>query len=75
MQRIAEACGANAQLARKIEQQSISKIVDKHNEIMALQSQNRSEEDILKEFEHYGKISLNLERPPKLGKDYQIPFK
>lgn len=74
MQRIAEVCGQNVELARKIERQAISKIVDKHNEILVQQLQYRSEEDILKEFELYGKLSLNLEHPPRLGKDYQIPF-
>ena len=74
MQRIAEACGSNERLARQLEGQVTKKIVDKHNEVLEQQNQERSEEEILKEFELYGKISLNLDRSHVVNKRYELPF-
>lgn len=61
MQRIAETCRNNENLARQIEARTVKQIADKHNEILAQQNLTKSEEEILKEFEHYGKISIILD--------------
>lgn len=55
MQRIAERCGANKELAKKIEGQVVRPIVDKHNEVMEQMEHEQVDEDaILKEFADYG---------------------
>ena len=55
MQKIAERCGSNEALARKLEKKCVKPIIDKHNEVKARFEQNAEDEEIiLKEFEDYG---------------------
>lgn len=55
MRKIAEACGTNEALKRKIQIKTVKPITDKYNEIREKhEAQELSEEEILKEFENYG---------------------
>lgn len=67
MRRIAERLGNNEKLLREVEARTVKPITDKHKEVMEkLEGEaEESEEDILKEFENYGKIQLDLNKPPK----------
>lgn len=56
MQRIAERCGANEQLARELQSNMVKPITDKHNEIIAnIEKQECDEDAIRAEFADYGK--------------------
>ena len=55
MQRIAERCGSNEELARKLESQMVKPIIDKHTEVKdKFEKQVDNEEAILAEFADYG---------------------
>lgn len=57
MQKIAEKCGSNEELARRLETQTVSPITYKHNEVLKKFSKDAvDEEAILAEFADYGKI-------------------
>ena len=56
MQRIAERCGSNEQLAKELQSNMVKPITDKHNEIMAnIERQECDEDAIRAEFADYGK--------------------
>ena len=57
MQKIAERCGANEELARRLEAQTVKPIADKHHEVMKkFQSETVDEDAIMKEFANYGQV-------------------
>ena len=57
MQRIAEKCGANEQLARELEAGIVKPIVDKHQEVLEkLEHETEDEDAIRAEFADYGTI-------------------
>lgn len=66
-QKIAQACGNNFSIRRKIEEQMVHQIVDKHKELFENNQNELSEEEIIEMFKDYGKPSLNLEK-------YELPF-
>lgn len=69
MREIAEACGANESLKKRIQIQTVKPITDKYNEIREKHElQELSEEEILKKFEHYG------EELPIAPKVIELPF-
>lgn len=58
MQKIAEKCRGNEELARKIEAKTLKPVVDKHQELVdKLKDDEVNEDDIMKEFEQYGDIT------------------
>lgn len=62
LQKIAAKCGANRELAHRLEAQTIKPITDKHKEIMeTAQKMPEDEAAILEEFELYGKTPKEIE--------------
>lgn len=62
-QKIAKASGNNIPIRRKIEDQMVQQIVDKHKELLKNNQSELPEEEIIELFKDYGKPSLNLEKP------------
>ncbi|MCM1217760.1 MAG: Rep family protein [Lachnospiraceae bacterium] len=54
-QKIAQACGHNFPIQRKIETQFMQPVVDKHNELLAKNNQTYTDEELLEMFKDYGK--------------------
>lgn len=54
-QKIAQACGNNFPIKRKIETQMVKQITDKHKELVEKNHNNLSEAEILEMFKDYGK--------------------
>lgn len=63
---IRERCRNNERIARQIETQSLKSITDKHNEVLELENNTPTDEELLEEFKDYGK---------PLYEDWQLPFK
>lgn len=72
-QKIAQACGNNFPIRRKIEGQMVQQIVDKHKELLKNNQNELPEEKIVEMFKDYGKPSLNLEKPFP-NEIYDFPF-
>lgn len=57
MQRIAERCGSNHELAKRLQTQTVKPVTDKHREIMEkIERDVEDEEAIMAEFADYGKM-------------------
>ncbi|MCM1541569.1 MAG: Rep family protein [Blautia sp.] len=54
-QKIAQACGNNFPIQRKIESQFMQPVIDKHNELLAKNNQTYTDEELLDMFKDYGK--------------------
>ena len=55
MQRIAEVCGKNEELAKQIQAQTVKPVADKHHELLVkLEHDTQDEDAIRKQFEDYG---------------------
>lgn len=61
-QKIAQACGNNFPIRRKIDSQFVQQIVDKHKELTEKETNNFSDEELLEMFKDYGKPVLDLEK-------------
>lgn len=57
-QKIAQACGNNFPIQRKIETQFVQSVVDKHNELMENNNHVYTDEELLDMFKDYGKTEL-----------------
>lgn len=57
MRKIANSCSANDKIFRELEAKTVQPIIEKHDEVLKVegQRQEKSDEEILKEFENYGK--------------------
>lgn len=66
MQRIVEACQTNETLARMIQAKTVQPVIDKHKEVLALQSGKDMTDDqrqqVLAEFKDYGTIDDNEDK-------------
>ncbi|MCM1102214.1 MAG: Rep family protein [Clostridium sp.] len=54
-QKIAQACGNNFPIQRKIETQFMQPVIEKHNELLAKNNQTYTDEELLEMFKEYGK--------------------
>lgn len=61
-QKIAQACGNNLPIRRKIDSQFVQQIVDKHKELAEKEYNNFSDVELLEMFKDYGKTILDLEK-------------
>lgn len=74
MQKIAIACGANEELAKRLQTQAVKPITDKHNEVLEkISHEAPSEAELLEMFKDVGKTPEQIKAENREAKDDNLP--
>lgn len=74
MQKIAVACGANEEMAKRLQSQAVKPITDKHNEVLEkISHEAPSEAELLEMFKDVGKTPEQIKAENREAKDENLP--
>ena len=74
MQKIAIACGANEELAKRLQTQAVKPITDKHNEVLEkISHEAPSEAELMEMFKDVGKTPEQIKAENREAKDDNLP--
>lgn len=74
MQKIAVACGANEEMAKRLQTQAVKPITDKHNEVLEkISHEAPSEAELLEMFKDVGKTPEQIKAENREAKDENLP--